>query len=366
MNKKNQMLTTYELSFTLVGCIVGAGILSLPNTVVGIAKQDGWVSIIIGGVYPLYIVLIGGIIIKKYPNNNIMDLSKAYLGNILGNTLNLIFMLQFLLYAVAAMAGSCNTFRAYSIPFMTHFKVVLVFVLIVLYASTKGLKVLARFSVLVFYLLCIVLSASLISIKEGSLINLRPLFGVSTGKIIKGSIESAFSYGNMEFLLVIYPYVMDKKSILKTSLKTTFVIITMYTYIVTSAIYYAGPDLLPKQLWPFLLLAESVKIPVINNFRFVVIFIWIIIAFKTVSLQFYAATKVLNNITKINRKTVCILLLPFLFTFSFFMKNEVVRRDFLGGIMPKVTMFNILYVTLIALLTLIKSVSLKNSNVSID
>ena len=90
MNKKNKQITSYQLFFILVGCVIGMSVTSLPADVVSIAKQDGWVSTIIGGIYPLYIVLIGGIIIRKYPDSNIMSLSKAYFGKIIGNILNLL------------------------------------------------------------------------------------------------------------------------------------------------------------------------------------------------------------------------------------------------------------------------------------
>ncbi|MBU3114241.1 GerAB/ArcD/ProY family transporter [Clostridium lacusfryxellense] len=100
MNKKNRLLTSVELFFILVGCIIGMSVTSLPANVVSIAKQDGWISTIIGAIYPLYIVLIGGIIIKKYPDSNIMNLSKAFFGKIVGNVLNLLFMFQFLFYEV--------------------------------------------------------------------------------------------------------------------------------------------------------------------------------------------------------------------------------------------------------------------------
>ena len=147
MNKKTMLISSSELFFILVGCIIGMGVTSLPADVVSIAKQDGWISTIIGGIYPLYIVLVGGIIIKRHPNSNIMTLSKAYFGKIIGNSLNLLFMLTFLFYIVLVISGSSSQLRAYSIYFMPHYKLVLIFAAVACYASIKGLKVLARFTI---------------------------------------------------------------------------------------------------------------------------------------------------------------------------------------------------------------------------
>lgn len=353
MNKKTRLITSSELFFILVGCILGMSTTSLPADVTSIAKQDGWISTIIGGIYPLYIVLVGGIIIKKYPDSNIMNLSKAYFGKIIGNFFNLLFMLQFLFYAVLVIAGASNQLRAYSIYFIPHFKMVIILVLVGCYASIKGLKVLARFISITFFLLCFVVVASTITFRSASILNVKPFLGAGIPKILEGSIKSAFAYGNMELLLIIYPYVQEKKDILKAALISILVIVSIDTWIVFTSIYFSGPDLVPKQLWPFSFVAESFKIPVVNNFRYIDIVIGIMIAYKTISIEFYASTKVFNNITKIKRKTICFLLLPIIFISPLFFENEVMRRDFLSKTIPWITLFNIVYVTLIALLTLL-------------
>lgn len=353
MNKKNRLLTSSELFFILVGAIIGMGATSLSSEVTSIAKQDGWVSTILGGIYPLYIVLIGVIIIKKYPDSNIMNISRVFFGKIIGNILNLLFMFQFLFYMVMVISAASNQLRAYSLDFIPHFKMVMLLAIVPCYASIKGLKVLARFSIIAFFLLCVVILSSIVTFKASSMLNLKPFFGAGVPKILEGSTKSALAYANMELLLIIYPYVQQKKDILKVALISTFVVVFVYTWVVFTAIYFSGPDLVVKQLWPFSFVAESFKIPMINNFRYVNIFIWIIIAYKTISIEFYASTKIFSNITKIKRKTICLFLLPIISILPMFFGNEVIRRDFSGKIIPWITLFNIAYVTIIALLTLL-------------
>ncbi|MGK0467092.1 MAG: spore germination protein [Clostridium sp.] len=158
----------------------------------------------------------------------------------------------------------------------------------------------------------------------------------------------------MELLLIVYPYVEDKKDILKVTLLSTLVVILFYSWIVFSSVYFSGPDLVVRQLWPFSFVSESFKIPVVNNFRYLEIVIWITVAYKTTSIEFYAATKILTNITNIKRKTICFLLLPIILIFPLFLDNEVMRRDVAGKIIPWITLFNIFYITIIALLSLLK------------
>jgi len=301
----------------------------------------------------LYIVLVGGIIIKRRPDSNIMDLSKAYFGKIIGNIFNIFFMLTFLFYIVLVISGSSNQLRAYSVYFIPHFKLVMIFAAVSCYASIKGLKVLSRLTTITFFLLCVIILTSSVSFKSGSILNVKPFFGAGIPKILEGSLKTNFAYAAMELLLIIYPYVQDKKNILKASLFSALVVIFFHTWIVYVSIYFSGPDLILKQLWPFSFVAESFKIPVINNFRFMEMVIWIAMAYKTMSIEFYAATKIFNNITKIKRKTSCFLLLPIIYIFPLFLENEVIRRDFGGKVIPWITIFNITYITIIALLTLL-------------
>jgi spore germination protein len=354
MNKQSNMISSAELFFLLIGSIIGVGILSLPGGVTIISKQDGWISTLIGGIYPIYIVLVGTIIIKRYPESNILNLSRAFFGKIMGNFLNFLFIIEYIFLALTAISGSSHTFRAYSVYFMPQYKIALVFVVISIYISMKGLKVLTRLSTITFYLLCLVILTSLVTFKEATLLNMKPILGSGAQKILKGSISTVYSYANVEFLLLLYPHVKEKNKILKTSLASVFVVIAIYTFTVFISIYYAGPDLLVKQLWPFLLVTESVKIPVINNFRFIYIFIWIIMAFKLVAIDIYFTSKIYNNITKLNMELFSIFLGLIIFITTFFFPNDVVQRKIAGKIMPWVTLYNIAYITTIALFAFFK------------
>ena len=55
---KKNLLEESETTAILVGFIIGINILALPNGVVQDAKQAGWISVIVGGLYPLYIALL--------------------------------------------------------------------------------------------------------------------------------------------------------------------------------------------------------------------------------------------------------------------------------------------------------------------
>ena len=93
-----------------MGFVTGIGILSLPNGAVQDAKQDGWISVVVGGIYPLFLALLSIYYVNKHPNEDILVLSKKYLGVILGTICNILFLAQFIIYLIGIASGMSNIF----------------------------------------------------------------------------------------------------------------------------------------------------------------------------------------------------------------------------------------------------------------
>ena len=86
MNKKEyELLSSSEVTYLLVGLLIGMGALALPNDVMATAKQDGWISVFLGAVYPLFIMLLSLYILKNCPGENILNISRRFFGKYLGN-----------------------------------------------------------------------------------------------------------------------------------------------------------------------------------------------------------------------------------------------------------------------------------------
>ena len=104
--EKNNLLTSNQFTYLLLGFIVGAGFLTLPNELAKTAGQDSWMCTIIALIYPLYVVFISVYIINKHPKENIIILNKKYFGNTFGNVLNFILMMQFMITYIVIIANT--------------------------------------------------------------------------------------------------------------------------------------------------------------------------------------------------------------------------------------------------------------------
>jgi spore germination protein len=352
---KNNLLEDSECIGIIVGFVTSIGILSLPNGVVKDAKQDGWISVIIGGVYPLFLALLSIYYVKKHPNEDILFLSKKYLGIILGTICNILFLAQFIIYLIAIASGMNNVYIGHATAFLTPIKLLIPAILIATYLAIKGIKVLGRINKIALYALVMFILTLLTALQRGNYLNLFPIFGSGYKNILKGSIESAYAYGGLEGIFLIYPFMRNKDKIKTVVLKSTFLIMLFYTWTTFICIYFLGYKVTSKALWPVLLVTEGVNLPIINSFRVIFLFLWSFTIFRTLGDYQYSITYILSYLLKVKDKNkVYWFTVPIAIYLCLNIGSEVHRRAFLGYIIPKVTLFNIVYVSIIAILIFVK------------
>ncbi|MEY8000832.1 GerAB/ArcD/ProY family transporter [Clostridium sp. Mt-5] len=356
MNKVgNNVITPLQVTFLLIGSMIGIGILSLPNDLINIAKQDAWISAVIGGVYPLYIVIIASLLCKRYPEKNILSLSRKCFGKFFGNVLNLIFLLYFVLFATAVAIEISMVLETLVVSFLSTLKILIALFFLAAYTSIKGLKVLARVNELMFLytvLLSLILTTAL---SKGTYLNICPILGSGVLNIIRASKHSAFAYGGVEIILLIYPYITDKTRIMRVSLLGVMITAIIYCWSTFVTIYYLGIDIIPKTQWSVSMVPKTIEIPVINNFSFIFIILWSTIICKTISNSYFATAFILKDFfNNIGIKKIIYAIYPLMIYLSLQYRNSIIRQGFLSYIIPKYTLFNIAYITSIILIVCMK------------
>ncbi len=150
INRDNE-LTEMQFTLILIGSMMGVGILSLPNDVIKISKQDGWISVLLGSVYPLYIVFIANYLGKNYPKENMLMLSKKFFGKILGTILNLIFILHFIIISTKVASDVSNVLHIYVVQFLDKWSMLIVMYCIIAYAIYGGTKTVGKLNEIIFF-----------------------------------------------------------------------------------------------------------------------------------------------------------------------------------------------------------------------
>ena len=103
----------------------------------------------------------------------------------------------------------------YIVGFLTVFKISIVVIILAVYGSLLGLKVIGRLNEFMYYLKVVLMIIPLIALKDGSLLNVSPIFGSGIKNIVSASVRSVFAYAGIEVMLLYYPYLNDKAAIKK-------------------------------------------------------------------------------------------------------------------------------------------------------
>jgi spore germination protein len=352
MNKaENNLLSPNQFSMLVIFSSVAIGILSIPNSVVIIAKQDGWISVFLGGIYPAYVVICAIYLARNHPNENILVLNKKIFGKILGGILNIIQLFIFIFQAVSEISGISNFLTVYIIDFLPKFRVMFLFSALAAFCAYKGLKSLGRISEIVFYMMMLSAVIGILALIKGSFLNVMPVFDSGYINILKGIKGTAFAYSGIEIVLLLYPFINDKNKLKSACVKSVALICSGYTWVTFATIFYLGHRVIPKARWSSLFIIESLRLPIINNFRIIVMYIWIFVSITAIALDFYACELVIKDLfSKLKRNIFYFLLVPVMFYISTLLDEEVKRREIVDDIVVKILIFNVFYILLMVLL----------------
>jgi spore germination protein len=356
MNKAaNNLLTSNQFTMILLFSTVAIGILSIPNQVVETAKQDGWISVIFGGIYPFYMIMSVLYIARNYPNENILILNKKFFGKFLGYILNMAHLFIYIFYATSEVSGISNFLRVYIIDFLSGFRVMFLYIAVAAFCSYKGLKAVGRISEIVFFNMMITAVVGILALIKGSYLNVMPVLGSGFINILKGVKGTIYAYGGIEIVLLLYPYINDKNK-LKASLLTSAGLICMgYTWVTFLTIFYLGHRVIPKAMWSSLFIIESLRLPIINNFRFIVMYLWIFVSITAVAIDYYACELVARDLFKnLKRNIFYFITVPGMLYISMLLKEEIERREIIQQITSYVLIFNVLYILLMVLTVYLK------------
>ena len=356
-NDKNNLLSKSEITFLIIGFALGPGFLRLTNAISQNAKQDSWISAIIALIYPIAVLIMANYIISKHPKENLLLLNKKYFGYIPGIILNSIFLLQTIYYACVVTIDFSNVSRIYIVAFLTPPKVIIVTIILCVYICNKGLKVLAQASVYISYMLILLIMLSSSAINNGSILNIQPIMSSSFKNILLGATKATYFYTGFEFLLLYHPFAEDIKDIKKASINATIISGAIWVWTVFITIFYLGIDIIPKSFYSFILVFESIQIPLINNFRYVAMFIWTLVSFRIISTHYFSSSFILNDLIKIPIKNANLLLSPIIFLGAVNVMEMLFSKEQLVVLSNMFVAFNIIVLPILTVLVWIKSKS---------
>lgn len=346
-------ITQRQYIFILVSAVVGIGILSAPNSICQSAEQSGWISMIIGGIYPLIICYCSYLNYKHFNNAHFYQLNERLYGKFIAKIIFLFFLITMIIYEASVLANFYNILSKEIAFFLSPYAVLILVSLVIIYTASFGLQSIGRLSEIVFYFSSILFLFPLAIIGKGSFLNIKPI--ISSFENILNSVPSSFySYAGIEISFFIMPYVVNKKDFKKAGFISTAIIVFIYTFLTFICIYYLGYELTTKIYYPVFFIMETIEVSIISDFKVVFIFLWSGMILKIMACNHYVVSYTFSRLTRIPYKKSCIITWPFILMFAIFMIPEHGRNVFLGKSVPIIVFTVLTYSIITAIMVKIK------------
>lgn len=178
------------------------------------AKQDSWISIIIGTIIAIPVIAIYANMCKTAPGKDVFDMAYLAFGKICGAIITVLFCLYTLHLGALVIKNFSEYFQVVTIPETPQFVTAVCIALLSYYNVVKGIEVLGRGAVFIMpIVLSVILLLNLLSFKYMDFENLKPMFN-QPPKLILSSAYSIFTFPFAEtvMFITVFSAVDTKKS----------------------------------------------------------------------------------------------------------------------------------------------------------
>lgn len=350
----NNKITQRQYIAILLSSLIGIGILSLPSVVCRIAKQDGWVSAALGGLFPFYLLVTASYIQKKMNYEDFANITKKLYGKYLSCLIFIIISISLLIYQISIISSYTNIMKSSIGEFVPKVVIVGMITFLTINTSKNGLTIIGRLSEISIYFVIPLLLLPIIFISKGSITNVQPFF--SSGKdILFGSAKGVLAYTGPEIAFIILPFITNKKKPYKSAVIVTSIIVFLYTFTVFIAIYYLGWQLTSKIDFPLLFMYELIEVPILADSKALFILIWSITIFITSNIEQFSLCYYGSKIFNCEYKKVSYIISILIFTLSSYSTyNDDFKIKFLDPSLPYLCLFITIFATISSILVILK------------
>ncbi|WP_377888943.1 endospore germination permease [Alkalihalobacillus sp. R86527] len=336
-NFKNNTITLTQFSLLIYGTQSGIGILSLPRDLAEIGDTSSWISLFIGYLISVIASIIIIQVMKKHPQDTIIQLFRRFFGKWLGSFFSVCWIGYTTLGMFLITVTSIFIINTWVLPKTAPYLILLIITIPSFYLARNGLRIISRFSVLVFFFTSWMAFLFMYPMFTGNLLNLLPIIKDGIMPIIKSVPNITFSFLGLELLFIIYPFLDDKSKAVKGVLIANGLTLLSYLVVTFSSFIYYGPYEVLEYVWPTLNLVKPIEFPFLERFEIIFLsFYLLILATTGIPYYFASSFSIAQLLGRKDHQLALFLILPILYVTFFFFTNSLANLDKLGSIFNKV------------------------------
>jgi len=278
--------------------------------VVKFAKQDAWISVLLGGLLALtgtYLLIKLG---ERFPKENFFQFNKKIWGKPLAFIIAAAYLVYWLGYIVILYKDSSMATEFFFLRRTPTLIPMVLFAGVALWLAVYGLTSIVRFfQIFVWFLLLPLIFVSILFLSAVDLKHFFPIMSHGIMPIIKGAVYYAGALQGLEVILFLMPFICDTKRTVKPALIGTGTVFLITFAHITGAVGILGVERVQREVYPGVATMTIPEIPgmVGDRYEFFLTLPWIIGVFTTIALFTYLVSDGFSQIFNIKYKKAIVI-----------------------------------------------------------
>lgn len=323
--------------------IIGTAALVQPHTLVSIAGQDAWFSVIIVGIIQLGLITLYMKLGFRYPQQTIIQYGRLLTGKWFGSAIAVVYMFYFLILTAYVLRNIGNFIGSVVLP-QTPLVVNMAVILIpAIYGCFLGIEVIGRTGEILFpWAMSVFIITALLLIPKMHPGELFPMFPEGITPSIKAGYP-LLGFPSLEIVicLMLIPFVQNQQKIKKYFYITSVGTLISGTLLSLITIMVLGVDLTARSPYAVYDVAREIRIErVLERAEVIVGIIWLITSFMKLLICFYVT--VIVTVQCFNVISYKNLVIPFSFLLlplSLWVLRNTAELEWSGIVYPMMAVF---------------------------
>ncbi|WP_242136576.1 GerAB/ArcD/ProY family transporter [Bacillus cereus group sp. BfR-BA-01360] len=318
--EKTKTVSPYFIFFLLHSLQIGVGILGYQRIIIKSAGHDAWIAIIIAGAATHIVLFCMLKMLEK--DGDLVQIHTTCFGKWIGSFLTLCFTFYFLLFCLTVLRTYIEVIQVWVFPTIKGWTLTLLFLLVTYYALKGGFRSVTGICFWGTVLPIFVVLFLVFPLQYAHFRNILPIFIHSPIEMLQSAKDSSLEFLGFEAILVFYPFIEKGKSFKKWAHGGILFTTIVYGVLAAVSIMYFGEGLLNHTIWPTLTMLKIIKVPFIQRFEYIIIFIWLLIILPNLCLTIWSACRSVKRSFHISFKVTLPFFITIVFIASLFFTNR--------------------------------------------
>ncbi len=292
---KKKVLNGYHVVFLVQNIMIGMALLSLSNTLSPVGYSQWWFPVLFGIIANITLIPMVWIALQ-YKDDDLFDIHEKLFGKWIGKLLNSLLII----YAIVLFAAVINTYldlvQISALQDRTRIGHLILIILLAVFIVKGGIKSIARFCILTFFLTGWLIYFLRWGIVQGEISHLLPLFNFTASEFWDATKKGYNSMVGYEILMVFFPYIIHPQKAFKHA--SLGIWLTVFFYLCTAivGVMYFSEWQLKHLFYPVLKLFQAVDLSFVERIDTFGITIWVFLILTTAGGYLWMAKKGIDSV----------------------------------------------------------------------